>query len=162
MESIKRVNVEGKKVIVRVDFNVPIKDGKITDDTRIVSSLKTIKYLVTHNAKVILLSHLGRVASQEDKEKKSLEIVAKHLSTLINVPIYFVPVTRGDLLTKTVESMENGEIVVAMNDDNEVTLKTFYKEKKFFRLQPENDLMLPIILKKVTILGKAIGLYRKF
>lgn len=115
MESIKRVNVEGKKVIVRVDFNVPIKDGKITDDTRIVSSLKTIKYLVTHNAKVILLSHLGRIASQEDKEKKSLEIVAKHLSTFINVPIYFVPVTRGDLLTKTVESMEDGEIVVVEN-----------------------------------------------
>ena len=115
MESIKRVNVEGKKVIVRVDFNVPIKDGKITDDTRIVSSLKTIKYLVSHNAKVILLSHLGRIASQEDKEKKSLEIVAKHLSTLINVPIYFVQITRGDLLTKTVESMGEGEIVLVEN-----------------------------------------------
>ena len=83
MESIKRANVEGKRVIVRVDYNVPMKDGKITDDTRIVASLKTIKYLVEHNAKVILLSHLGRVASQEDKEKKTLEVVAKHLSTLI-------------------------------------------------------------------------------
>jgi repressor LexA len=55
----------------------------------------------------------------------------------------------------------NGEIVVAMNEDNEVTLKTFYKEKDYFRLQPENDFMVPIILKNVTIIGKAIGLYRK-
>ena len=57
---------------------------------------------------------------------------------------------------------KNGDIVVAMNDDNEVTLKKFYKEKNYFRLQPENDFMLQIILKNVTILGKAIGLYRKF
>ena len=57
---------------------------------------------------------------------------------------------------------KNGEIVVAMNEDNEVTLKTFYKEENYFRLQPENDFMTPIILKNVTILGKAIGLYRKF
>ena len=57
---------------------------------------------------------------------------------------------------------KNGDIVVAMNDDNEVTLKTFYKEKDYFRLQPENDYMVPIILKNVTILGKAIGLYRNF
>ncbi len=56
----------------------------------------------------------------------------------------------------------NGDIVVSMNDDNEVTLKTFYKEKDYFRLQPENDFMVPIILKNVTILGKAIGLYRSF
>ena len=115
MESIKRANVEGKRVIVRVDFNVPIKDGEITDDTRIVSSLKTIKYLVNHNAKVILLSHLGRVASMEDKEKKSLEVVAKHLSTLISTPIYFVPVTRGDLLTETIDNMNEGEIVLVEN-----------------------------------------------
>ena len=59
------------------------------------------------------------------------------------------------------ETAKNGDIVVAMNDENEVTLKTFYKEKDYFRLQPENDFMVPIILKNVTILGKAIGLYRK-
>ena len=66
------------------------------------------------------------------------------------------------VIVEQTNTAKNGEIVVAMNNDNEVTLKTFYKEKNFFRLQPENDLMLPIILKKVTILGKAIGLYRKF
>lgn len=119
MESIKRVNVDGKKVIVRVDFNVPIKNGKITDDTRIISSLKTIKYLLENNAKIILLSHLGRIASLEDKETKSLEPVAKYLSTLVDCPIYFVPVTRGDLLTKTIESMNDGEIVLVENTRHE-------------------------------------------
>ena len=115
MESIKKCDVNGKKVIVRVDFNVPIEDGKIVDDTRIVSSLKTINYLLEHGAKIILLSHLGRVKSKEDKEKYSLEIVAKHLSSLVNAPVYFVPQTRGDILEKTVENLEVGEIVLVVN-----------------------------------------------
>lgn len=115
MESIKNVNVNGKRVIVRVDFNVPIKNGEVVDDTRIVGALKTIKYLVDNNSKVILLSHLGRVDSQEDKDKNTLRPVAKHLSTLINTPIYFVPLTRGELLEKTVENMSNGEIVIVEN-----------------------------------------------
>lgn len=115
MESIKKANVSGKKVIVRVDFNVPIENGKIVDDTRIVSSLKTIKYLLDHNAKIILLSHLGRIKTKEDKEKYSLEIVAKHLSTLVNTPVYFVPVTRGDILEKTIENLESSEIVLVEN-----------------------------------------------
>lgn len=69
----------------------------------------------------------------------------------------------GDIvIVERTENARNGEIVVAMNDDNEVTLKTFYKENGYFRLQPENDTMEPIILDNVTILGKAIGLYRKF
>ena len=115
MESIKKCDVNGKKVIVRVDFNVPIEDGKIVDDTRIVSSLKTINYLLEHGAKIILLSHLGRVKSKEDKEKYSLEIVAKHLSSLVNAPVYFVRQTRGDILEKTVENLEVGEIVLVEN-----------------------------------------------
>ena len=69
----------------------------------------------------------------------------------------------GDVvIVERKNTARNGEIVVAMNNDNEVTLKTFYKEKDHFRLQPENDTMDPIILDNVTILGKAIGLYRKF
>ena len=115
MESIKKCDVGGKKVIVRVDFNVPIEDGKIVDDTRIISSLKTINYLLENGAKIILLSHLGRVKSKEDKEKYSLEIVAKHLSSLVNAPVYFVPQTRGDILEKTVESLEDREIVLVEN-----------------------------------------------
>lgn len=67
------LQVEGKKVLVRVDFNVPLKDGVITDDNRIVQALPTIKYLIDHNAKVILFSHLGKVKSEEDKAKLSLD-----------------------------------------------------------------------------------------
>ena len=119
MESIKNVKVDGKKVIVRVDFNVPIKDGEVVDDTRIVGALKTINYLLDNNAKVILLSHLGRVESQADKDKYTLEPVAKHLSTLIKAPIYFVPITRGDMLDKTVSNMKDGEVLIVENTRHE-------------------------------------------
>ena len=78
--------------------------------------------------------------------------------SLINAGIY----DNDIIIVEKTNVAKNGDIVVAMNDDNEVTLKKFYKEKNYFRLQPENDFMLPIILKNVTILGKAIGLYRKF
>ena len=78
-KSIKDFDLNNKKVIIRVDFNVPMKDGKITDDNRIRMSLKTINYAIENGAKVILMSHLGRVKTEEDK-KNSLEIVAKRLS----------------------------------------------------------------------------------
>lgn len=115
MESIKGIDVTGKKVIVRVDYNVPITDGKIDDDTRILASLKTINYLLDRKAKIILLSHLGRIKSQADKESHSLEIVAKHLSTLVSCGIYFIPFTRGEIVNKTIENMNNGEIVILEN-----------------------------------------------
>ena len=83
------LQVEGKKVLVRVDFNVPLKDGVITDDNRIVQALPTIKYLVDHNAKVILFSHLGKVKSEEDKAKLSLRPVAERLSELLEKPVTF-------------------------------------------------------------------------
>ncbi|NLC48652.1 MAG: phosphoglycerate kinase [Tenericutes bacterium] len=115
MESIKRVDVKGKKIIVRVDYNVPIEEGKIIDDTRIVGSLKTINYLLANAAKVILLSHFGRVSNEEDKKKYTLEPIAKHLSSLVQVPVYFVPYTRGELLEATINSMNEGEIVLIEN-----------------------------------------------
>jgi len=78
--------------------------------------------------------------------------------SMVNVGIY-----DGDILiVERKNTAHNGETVVAMNSENEVTVKTFYKENGYFRLQPENDTMDPIILKEVTIIGKAIGLYRKF
>lgn len=115
MKSIKGVNVKGKKVIVRVDFNVPIKDDKITDDTRIVGSLQTINYLIENGAKIILLSHLGRVKSQEDKKKNSLNIVAKRLSKMVKVPVYFVPNTRGNIIEETIDNLLEGEILLVEN-----------------------------------------------
>ena len=77
---------------------------------------------------------------------------------MINVGIF----DRDILIVERQNTARNGETVVAMNSDNEATVKTFYKENGYFRLQPENDTMEPIILKEVTILGKAVGLYRKF
>lgn len=115
MQSIKGIDVTGKRVIVRVDYNVPITDGKIDDDTKILASLKTINYLLDKKAKIILLSHLGRIKSQADKESHSLEIVAKHLSTLVSYGIYFIPFTRGEIVNKTIENMNNGEIVILEN-----------------------------------------------
>lgn len=115
MKSIKSASLKGKRVIVRVDFNVPFKDGKILDDNRIVSSLTTINYLVEKKAKIILLSHLGRVKTEEDKKKNSLRIVAKHLSTLVKTPVYFIPQTRGELLERTLDNLCEGEIAVIEN-----------------------------------------------
>lgn len=89
------------------------------------------------------------------KEVFTLEVSG---DSMINAGIF-----DGDIIiVERCNTAKNGEKVVAMNDENEVTLKTFYKENGYFRLQPENDFMNPIILKNVTILGKAIGLYRKF
>lgn len=115
MRNIEGINVKGKKVIIRVDYNVPRKDNKILDDTRIVASLETLNYLLERGAKVIILSHLGRIESLEDKEKNSLEIVANHLSSLIQRPVYFIPVTRGDMLDSAVESLQEGEVLVVEN-----------------------------------------------
>ena len=115
MKSIEGVNVKGKKVIVRVDYNVPFKDGKILDDNRIVASLKTVNYLVENNAKVILLSHLGRVESEEDMKKNSLEEVSKHLSTLVNTHVYFSNITRGELLEEMVSNFQESEILLVEN-----------------------------------------------
>lgn len=117
MESISNVDVKGKRVIVRVDFNVPRdkKTGEITDDTRIVASLETINHLVKNGAKVILLSHLGKVKSDEDKEKNSLAVVAERLRTLIDVPVYFTGATRGPETEAIVNNVLNGEIVLLEN-----------------------------------------------
>ena len=88
----------GKRVIVRVDLNVPINDGKISDDTRIKASVKTIKYISDKGGKVILLSHLGKIKKEEDKIKNSLKPVSIRLSELLNKNVLFVPETRGKLV----------------------------------------------------------------
>ena len=92
------LSVKGKKVLVRVDFNVPLKDGVITDDNRIVQALPTIQYLIDNHAKVILFSHLGKVKSEEDKARLSLRPVAERLSELLKKEETLVPETRGEAL----------------------------------------------------------------
>lgn len=109
------LQVEGKKVLVRVDFNVPLKDGVITDDNRIVQALPTIKYLIDHNAKVILFSHLGKVKSEEDKAKLSLRPVAERLSELLEKSVTFVPETRGEKLEAAINALKEGDVLLFEN-----------------------------------------------
>ena len=115
MKNIKDLELENKKVIIRCDFNVPIKEGKIIDDTRIVSSLPTIKYCLEKNAKVILMSHLGRIKEPSDLEKNTLAPVATRLSELLNKKVQFIPETRGELLESTISNMKPQEIILIQN-----------------------------------------------
>ena len=114
-KTIKDLNINNKKVIIRCDFNVPIKDGKIKDDTRIVKSLPTIKYCLEHNAKIILMSHLGRVKNEEDKTKNDLSVVATRLSELLDKNVTFVNSTRGEELENATSNMKDGDIILMQN-----------------------------------------------
>ena len=114
-KTVKDFNIENKKVIIRCDFNVPIKEGKITDDTRIVKSLPTINYCLEHNAKIILMSHLGRVKTEEDKVKNNLEVVATRLSELLKKHVTFINTTRGEELEQATSNMKDGDIILMQN-----------------------------------------------
>ena len=114
-KTIRDFELENKKVIIRVDFNVPIKDGVITDDNRIRESLETINYAINNGAKVILLSHLGRVKTEEDKAKNTLEPVAFRLSELLDREVIFVDETRGTTLEGAVSVMNPGEVLLVEN-----------------------------------------------
>jgi phosphoglycerate kinase len=114
-KTIRDFDLKGKKVIIRVDFNVPIKDGEITDDNRIVESIPTIEYAINSGAKVILLSHLGRVKTEEDLEKNSLEPVAFRLSELLGKEVVFVDETRGELLESEVNNLNDGDVLLVQN-----------------------------------------------
>ena len=114
-KTVKDININSKKVIIRCDFNVPIKNRKITDDTRIVKSLPTIKYCLEHNAKLILMSHLGRVKTEEDKTKNDLSVVATRLSELLEKHVTFVNATRGEELEEAISNMKDKDIVLIQN-----------------------------------------------
>ena len=114
-KTIRDYDLSGKKVIIRVDFNVPIKDGEITDDNRIKASLETINYAISNNAKVILMSHLGRIKTEEDKIKNTLEPVALRLSELLDKEIIFVDETRGKILEDAISELKPGEILLMEN-----------------------------------------------
>lgn len=114
-KTIKDVEVSDKKVLVRVDFNVPIKDGIIQDDNRIIQALPTIKYLIDNNAKIILCSHLGKVKTEEDKATKSLAPVAKRLAELLNQDVVFIDQTRGEKLETAINNLNPGEVLMFEN-----------------------------------------------
>ncbi|MFV8413875.1 phosphoglycerate kinase [Mycoplasma sp. HF11B] len=114
-KTIDDLNLKGKKVLVRVDFNVPVKNGVITSTKRIVSALPTINKIIAEGGKVILLSHLGRIKSAEDLASKTLRPVAVELANELQRPVTFVPETRGELLEKTVANMQPGDVVLVEN-----------------------------------------------
>ena len=113
--TVSDLDLDGKKVLMRVDFNVPIKDGVIGNDNRIVAALPTIKYVIEHGGKAILLSHLGRIKKEEDKPALSMRPVAERLSNLLNKPVTFVPVTEGAQLETAIDKMNNGDVLVMEN-----------------------------------------------
>ena len=111
-KTIKDYNYNEKAVIIRCDLNVPIENGKITDDTRIKESLISINYLLEQNAKVIILSHLGKIKSEEDKIKNTLKPVYEKLKTLLNYPVYFSSETRGTELENKIKNLNYGEALL--------------------------------------------------
>lgn len=114
-KNVKDIDLKGKKVLVRADFNVPMKDGAITNDNRIVQALPTIKYIAEQGGKVILFSHLGKVKTEEDKKELSLKPVAERLSELLNEKVTFVPETRGEKLENAINDLSEGGVLLFEN-----------------------------------------------
>ena len=112
---VNELKLKGKKVLMRVDFNVPMKDGKITNDNRIVAATDTIKYVLEQGGKVVAFSHLGRVKTEEDKVGKSMAPIAVRLSELLGKEVKFVNKTRGTELETVVEGLKDGEIMMFEN-----------------------------------------------
>jgi phosphoglycerate kinase len=127
-KTVRDVDFKGKKVLVRVDFNVPIKDGKVTDDTRIRAALPTIEYLLKQGAAVILFSHLGRPKGGPDP-KYSMKPVAEYLGGLVSVPVKFAEEAAGPKATEAAAALKTGEILVLENT-------------RFFPSEEKNDLDL--------------------
>ena len=114
--TVKDVDLKGKKVLVRVDFNVPVKDGVITNDNRITAALPTIKYILEQGGRAILFSHLGRVKEEADKEGKSLAPVAADLAAKLGQKVAFLPgVTRGAELEAAINALEDGQVLLVEN-----------------------------------------------
>lgn len=114
--TVKDVELKGKKVLVRVDFNVPLKDGVITNDNRITAALPTIKYILEQGGRAILFSHLGRVKEEADKEGKSLAPVAADLAEKLGQDVLFIPgATRGAELEAAIAGLEDGQVLLVEN-----------------------------------------------
>ncbi|MFH0766985.1 MAG: phosphoglycerate kinase [Bacillota bacterium] len=114
-KTIRDIQIKGKKVLIRVDFNVPLNNGEISDENRIVQALPTIEYVLAHQGRAIIFSHLGRVKDEADKASNSLLVVAHRLSELLKQEVIFVPVTRGRILEDAVNMLKDGEILMFEN-----------------------------------------------
>lgn len=109
------MDLKGKVVLERADFNVPMKDGKITNDNRIQAALPTINYILEQGGKLVLFSHLGKIKTEEDKADKTLKPVAERLSELLGKDVTFVPVTRGQELEDAIAAMQSGDVLMVEN-----------------------------------------------
>lgn len=112
---LQNTDVLNKRVLLRVDYNVPIKDGKILDDSKIKATLETICYLLSENCKIIILSHLGKIKTESDKSKYSLKIVAERLKKLLDKEVYFSHENFGVPVVDRVNALNSGEILMLEN-----------------------------------------------
>ena len=115
MRTIEEINLKNKTVILRCDFNVSIKNNKIIDDTKIKASLKTINYILEQNAKLVIMSHLGKIKTEEDKKKNDMELVYKRLEELLPEKVDFINETSGKKVKKAVKSLEYGKALLLQN-----------------------------------------------
>lgn len=114
-KTVKDINLKGKKVLIRVDFNVPLKDGEISDENRIVAALPTIEYVLEQGGRAIVFSHLGRIKEEKDLAKNSLKVVSKRLSEHLGKDVKFISETRGKKLEDAVSKLKDGEILMFEN-----------------------------------------------
>jgi len=133
-KTVRDIDVDGKKVIVRVDFNVPLKDGVVTDDTRIRAAIPTIQYLKEHNAAVILMSHLGRPSGEGPEPELTLKPAADKLAELTGYDVKFVADTYGDEAAAACAAAQPGDIIVLEN-------------VRFLKAEKKND---PEVAKKLA------------
>lgn len=115
MKTINGIDVKNKSVVLRLDFNVPVENGVIKDNSKIVKGLKTINYLLENNSKVIILSHFGRIKSEEDKLKNSLKVVGKELANLLKRDVKFLDNCYGNKVKNIVDNSSLGEVILLEN-----------------------------------------------
>ena len=115
MKTIKDIDLKNKKVVIRVDYNVPMENGIIKDSSKIKKSLRSINYLLENNCRVVILSHFGRIKSEEDKIKNSLKVVAKELANLLGKNVKFLDNCYGDKVKNIVDNCGLGEVILLEN-----------------------------------------------
>lgn len=114
-KDVTDVSLKGKVVLVRADFNVPMKDGEIINDNRIVQALPTLEHIIEQGGKIVVFSHLGKVKEESDKEKLTLAPVAKRLSEKLNKEVTFIPETRGEKLESAIKELNDGDVLMFEN-----------------------------------------------